>query len=340
MRAGVVLSGRPHTTTGAYAHASDVDKRAEDMRRMSFSEILRQEVETARIVCAQAPAPKSKASESQRCEEEEEVSPEPETKGPVVSIAVAETETKPTTPSPRTETGGQSQSLSLKSFKSMKTAGTVKFRHQGSQEEGPNAETLSSFTDVSPVNRASELDDLLGFTYHHVEKTERGPDPSDPLRRVPVACHAGTAERLSHKGRVVDFAFSSDGRLATADEGTVACWQAVPPAMLWEAATSSVSRFAASPSGKHVAAANLRGRIYVWDTNTSKSVTREMPEEVMVLRFIADDKLAVALAESVRLFAIPEFQEVVELVQPGVSALCASPDTTVLVAVGGAAAPA
>jgi len=347
MRAGVVLSGRPHTTAGAYAHASDVDKRAEDMRRMSFSEILRQEVETARIVCAQAPAPKSKASESQRCEEEDEAAPVPPRPGggPVVSIAVSETETKPSPPSPgpgpsRTETGGQSQSLSLKPFKSMKTAGTVKFRHQGSQEEGQNVETLSSFTDVSPVNRASELDDLLGFTYHHVEKTERGPDPSDPLRRVPVVCHSGTAERLSHKGRVVDFAFSSDGRLAAADEGNVACWQAVPPAMLWEAATSSVSRFAASPSGKHVAAANLRGRIYVWDTNSSKSATREMPEEVMVLRFIADDKLAVALAESVRLFAIPEFQEVVELVQPGVSALCASPDTTVLVAVGGAADPA
>ncbi|CAE7631792.1 HET-E1, partial [Symbiodinium sp. KB8] len=32
----------------------------------------------------------------------------------------------------------------------------------------------------------------------------------------------------------------------------------------------------------------------------------------------------------VRLFAIPEFQEVVELVQPGVTALCASPDTTVI----------
>ena len=27
-------------------------------------------------------------------------------------------------------------------------------------------------------------------------KTERGPDPSDPLRRVPVVCHSGTAERL------------------------------------------------------------------------------------------------------------------------------------------------
>ncbi|CAE7631774.1 hypothetical protein AK812_SmicGene27171 [Symbiodinium microadriaticum] len=148
---------------------------ADDMRRMSFSEILRQEAgrdcsdsvrtdfrtqeqgisriqELGALFVTASGSSYFQASESQRCEEEEEVPPEPET-GPSVSIAVAETETK-TTPSPRTETGGQSQSLSLKSFKSMKTAGTVKFRHQGSQEEGQNVETLSSFTDVSPVNRS------------------------------------------------------------------------------------------------------------------------------------------------------------------------------------------
>ncbi|CAJ1425722.1 unnamed protein product [Effrenium voratum] len=330
MRAGA-LQSRPATSP-----ASPVSDRS-PMQRMSFSFSLRQEVEAARAACGLTePLLEGNAEGSEGGDHSDYGG-----HGMVISIAEPtpppqappcdEIDTGPTSPprepqsrSPRRDSGEPGGTgLNLKGFKKMKTAGTVKFRNQ----EVDEAESPSRYSDAT--NNADEDEDE--FFYHHIRRLfAESNGAKDALQQVPVYRQKGEVSLLSQQSDTITFSFCQRGEsLATADAEGVSILN--KEGCVWSCPIS-LTAMAYSEGGVYLAAADQQGLIHLWNLKAATSTTFNAGCQVLALAW-HEHRLAAATTSKVRLFAVPEFQELTAL--PGVAhSLCFSPDGTFLAAGG------
>lgn len=307
MRAGALRS-RPSTSPAASMAAATADDLG--LQRLSFSETLRAEVEASRSACGIGP----------------EVS---RTKtAPETATTMAQIPEQPELERPKTTPGTRdgSQSLNTRGFKSMKTAGTVKF--QSASGSGPlgvswtDEEEQEFYRFHEESFYASNVRDLTGLSDQALFRQK------------------GQSKVLSQSSDVITFDFGDLGRrLAIADrEGQLSVWNVADREKIWSSSISSCTTMAFSLSGKFIAAVNNEGVIHFWNLSSNPQSaplqTFNAGSKVNALAF-ADKGLALSTAEKVVLLAAPSLQEVAVLPQTGdVRELSFSPDGAFLVAAG------
>jgi len=306
MREGAMRS-RPSTSPAvgiAEATAQELG-----LQRMSFTETLRAEVEASRSACgiiAEEENRTSKTAPTQMAQ----IPEQPEMERPKTSPA---------------KDGSASQSLSTRGFKSMKTAGTVKF--QNASGSGPLG--------VSWTDGDEEF-----YRFHEESLYPSNVRDLTGLSDKALFRQKGQNKILSHSSDVISFDFCDSGqRLATATrEGQLSVWNVADREQIWSASMSSCKTMAFSSSGKLIAAVTNEGLIHSWNLADPKSATLHTfnaGSKVHALAFSMEKGLALATTDKVLLLATPSLQEVATLPQTGdVHELSFSPDGSFLVAAG------